>query len=103
MGMVLISETNDHDEYSVIFLAYPNTDWHLEFTYTGEELLQIFDEEDLLVFYPESEVEYHTILANISTNDIKTYEPKNDYWKEFGIMIKDPDGYGIIISNQKVK
>lgn len=44
----------NHDGYDGLFLGKKDTDWHLEFTKSDELANQIFDEDDILVFYPDS-------------------------------------------------
>ena len=88
----------NHDEYDGLFLGLKNENWHLEFTTSPEIPNQIIDEDDLMVFYPKNQEELNKITANISKNNIKIHQPKNPYWQENGILIKDPDQYGVIIS-----
>ncbi|MCB9196463.1 MAG: phosphoribosylanthranilate isomerase, partial [Flavobacteriales bacterium] len=58
------------------------------------------DEDDLLVFY-FSEQEFINIRTNIESLNITTHHAKKPYWNKNGILIKDPDGFGVIISIQK--
>lgn len=88
----------NHDGYDGLFLGKKDADWHLEFTKSDELAKQTFDEDDLLVFYPESNLEFKNVMANIQLYSVKIEVPKNPYWKENGIKISDPDGFGIIIS-----
>ena len=93
----------NHNGYDGIFLGKANLNWHLEFTSSDDSPKQIFDEDDLLVFYPEKKEDYLFILEQIKKKKIPSCEPKNPYWKENGILIKDPDNFGIIISKQFAK
>lgn len=103
LDLDLLGSFKNHNDYDGIFLGKENLDWHLEFTRTNEIVNFNFKEDDVLVFYPETQDEYDTILLNISENSIKTISAKNPYWNENGKMILDPDGYRIIISNLKAK
>ena len=98
-----LGEFKNHDGYNGLFLGLKDKDWHLEFTENGEIPKCTTDEDDLLVFYPTNLEHYKSIIQNIKTYRIRQLEPKNPYWKKNGIMINDPDGYGIIISNLKIK
>ncbi len=91
---------NNHQNYSGVFFGFQNTDWHFEFTESNTKANHKFDEDDLLVFYPKSK-SYQKIIQNIEQYKIKTYQAKNPYWNDNGILIKDPDGYHIVISNTK--
>jgi len=61
-----------------------------------------FEEEDVLVFYPNTRLEYEHILEKINNFSIKIIEAKNPYWNENGKMFLDPDGYRIVISDLKI-
>jgi YycE-like C-terminal domain len=56
------------------------------------------DEDDLIVFYLNSKEELNTIKKNIENSGIPLIKSKNPYWQKNGIEIKDPDGYGIILT-----
>ena len=98
-----LGEFKNHNGYDGIFLGIENQDWHIEFTQSEEVVNHSFDEDDILVFYPESKIEYEEIIFNINLNKIKIIKPKNPYWKLNGTAIKDPDGYIIIVSPLKIK
>lgn len=93
----------NHNGYDGVFIGKKDTNWHLEFTQTNEIVTHVFDEDDNLVFYPEFIKEYTSLIDNLFSKQIEILKPKNPYWIENGIMIADPDGYKIIISNLKCK
>jgi 2-oxoisovalerate dehydrogenase E1 component len=80
----VIGGFKNHNGYDGIFIGKPNENWHIEFTQNQEVVTHTFNEDDILVFYPENQLEYQTIVANIHKNNIQTLEPKNPYWKENG-------------------
>lgn len=94
----ILGEFHDHDGYDGIFLGKQGMDWHLEFTQSNEPAKHSFDEDDLLVFYPNTIEEQQKLIANIKDLKIPTFQPKNPYWKNNGIMIEDPDGYNIVVA-----
>ncbi|MDQ3191062.1 MAG: VOC family protein [Bacteroidota bacterium] len=102
LGFETIGHFQDHKNYNGIFLGLPNSEWHLEFTESNEKANHTFDEDDILVFYPESQNEYDQYIKTIKENKIDIIESKNPFWKTNGIMFLDPDGYRIVISNNKV-
>ncbi len=102
-GFEILGNFENHNDYNGIFLGVKNENWHLEFTVSKEIPERNFDEDDLLVFYPESLEEYENLVDNITLNSIEKSEPKNPYWKENGILIHDPEGFGIIISKIHIK
>ena len=85
------------------FIGKENLEWHLEFTTSDELAEHQFDDDDILVFYPTTRNLYNDIIKNINTHKIKTHKAKNPFWDENGILIQDPDGYNIIISDMKAE
>lgn len=103
LNLKILGEFKDHDNYDGIFLGLEGENWHLEFTQSNETAEHKFDEDDLFVFYPESQAEMDKILANIEKFEIQKQTPHNPYWQVNGIQISDPDGFGIIISGLRIK
>ena len=98
LGFQLLGEFNNHDDYDGIFIGKPNLDWHLEFTKSNEIVNFEFGEEDYLVFYLNNIIEYNLIIEKLNSNKINFINSKNPYWNDNGTIIKDPDGFNIIIS-----
>lgn len=103
LGFEVLGSFENHDNYNGIFIGKPNLNWHLEFTQSNEQAIHIFDENDALVFYPETIEEYERLIFKIRLENISFVTSKNPYWNENGRMILDPDGYRIIISNLKIE
>lgn len=99
---VLGSFTN-HDSYDGLFLGKSNLDWHLEFTTSNEIIEFNYNEDDILVFYPNTILEYNHLIENILSNSTELITSKNTYWNLNGKMFLDPDGYRIVISNLRAK
>jgi len=91
----------DHDRYDGVFIGRKELNWHLEFTTSNKVAAHTFDADDLLVFYPTNSADYHEIVQRIKKNNIQIHRTENPYWNRNGIMIKDPDGYNIVISKLK--
>lgn len=98
----ILGEFKDHNGYDGVFIGKPGMDWHLEFTQSFESAKHTFDEDDLLVFYPETEEEYEKLIANIQRLELPTITPKNPYWRGNGTMIEDPDGFKIVVSGRAI-
>jgi catechol 2,3-dioxygenase-like lactoylglutathione lyase family enzyme len=103
LGLEILGEFRDHQTYNGVFFGKPHLNWHLEFTESPDEAQHHFDEDDLLVFYPETKEEYQKILQNIEKHQLKILSAKNPYWNENGTLIHDPDGFGIIISPLRIQ
>lgn len=103
LGLELLFSFENHNGYSGAFLGKPGHNWHLEFTSSSTKAAHIPDPEDLLVFYPTQKEDYDGIIQRIEEKDIEIVTPQNPYWTENGVMILDPDGFGIIVSHLKVE
>ena len=103
LGLRELGAFENHDGYDGIFLGIENSDWHLEFTISSEKAVHTFAADDFLVFYPKTQTSYDIIIKQIESRHLKIHSPRNPYWKNNGILIKDPDGFGIIVSNLKIK
>lgn len=103
LGFELLGSFENHNGYDGIFVGKPTENWHLEFTQTSEKVNHSFDDDDILVFYPNTKLGFDSIIEKLKTNKIEFIEAKNPYWKINGKTILDPDGFHIIISDLKTK
>ena len=101
LELEVLGEFKSHDDYDGTFLGKKGMDWHLEFTASKEKATHQADEDDLMVFYVDNEVEFNRIKVNFDKNGIKLVEPKNPYWKKNALTYKDPDGFNLVISLRK--
>jgi catechol 2,3-dioxygenase-like lactoylglutathione lyase family enzyme len=98
LGLEIIGEFKDHSNYDGVFFGKEGLDWHLEFTKSGDSTDHKPGEDDLLVFYVDSEKEYIKLNNKFNDKGISPVVPKNPYWKENGTTYSDPDGFRIVIS-----
>lgn len=103
LNFEVLGTFENHAGYDGIFLGKKNENWHLEFTVSDKTPTQVFDEDDLLVFYPELKADLQNFVENLKKHAIPLLQPENPYWRENGIYFLDPDGFGIIISKQFAK
>ncbi len=108
IGLKELGSFESHEGYDGVFIGPDNAfntanGWHLEFTVSWEQPFHRPDEDDLLVFYPDSTQAYEDILNRLQNANIKRFRPKNNYWQRNGIAVLDPDGYGVIIVNPDIK
>lgn len=103
LGFELLGGFENHNGYDGIFLGKSNENWHLEFTKSNDVVPFNFGDEDILVFYPNSTLEYEIMLDKIKLHSIEFIVAKNPYWNDNGKMFLDPDGYRIVISHLKMK
>lgn len=102
IGLEKLGEFRDHDGYNGVFLGYKHSKWHLEFTASKDDPIHQPDEDDLLVFYPESYTAFNKLRQRFLKNSILEQPSKNPYWNKNGICILDPDNFLIVISPQKI-
>lgn len=102
IGLEKLGNFANHENYDGIFLGFPNQDWHLEFTTSNDKTQSKFDEDDILVFYLNSEYEIDSIKNLIIKKKVSIEKSKNPYWDENGIQISDPDNYKIIFTLQNI-
>lgn len=102
LGLEILFSFENHNNYSGAFIGKSGYSWHLEFTSSNTQAEHKFDSEDLLVFYPTNQDEYDQIIERIESNGIRKMIPKNPFWIENGVMILDPDGFGVIVSSMKI-
>ncbi|WP_395053852.1 VOC family protein [Flavobacterium sp.] len=102
LGLELLGGFENHNHYDGVFIGKQDENWHLEFTQSKEIVNHIFNEDDILVFYPNNKLEYQLLLEKIKKHSIEFIIAKNPYWNENGKLFLDPDGYRIVISHLKI-
>ena len=103
LGFQKLGGFQKHNNYDGIFIGKPDLDWHFEFTQSQTKTNHIFDEDDIIVLYPDTITKYNSLLENLLKNNIKKITAMNPYWNENGQMYLDPDGYRIVISPLKAQ
>lgn len=56
------------------------------------------DEDDLLVFYVNTQEAYKALLERAALQHARVVEPKNPYWAANATLLIDPDGYRVVIA-----
>jgi hypothetical protein len=97
LGLQVLGGFTNHSGYDGVFMGLPAANWHLEFTTSGNDPAYQPNEDDLLVFYPDTKQEYWAILDALRAHGIWPVKPLNPYWRANGTAYMDPDGYGVII------
>jgi catechol-2,3-dioxygenase len=103
IGLKVLFSFENHNDYSGVFIGKKGLNWHLEFTTSNDKAEHQFDVEDLWVFYPTEKAEYDKIVEQIKVHNIEILRSKNPFWNDNGIMVQDPDGYGVIVSHLRIK
>ncbi len=101
LGFELLGDFQNHNNYDGVFVGKSGLDWHFEFTKSHEKANHTFDQDDVIVFYPKSIIDYDVLVSNLLHNNISIVTASNPFWNENGKMFLDPDGYRIVISPLK--
>ena len=101
LGFERLGGFENHNKYDGVFIGKTDSDWHLEFTQSETEADHTFDEDDIIVLYPDTITKYNALLESLLENNIEKITAINPYWNENGQMFLDPDGYRIAISPLK--
>ncbi|KAF2506757.1 VOC family protein [Flavobacterium zhairuonense] len=103
LGFEQLGEFQNHNNYNGIFIGKSGLEWHFEFTQSNNKAKHTFDEDDVVVLYPKSILDYNNLISKIEHHNISTITAANPFWNENGKMIQDPDGYRIVISPLKAE
>ncbi|OOV13198.1 VOC family protein [Flavobacterium sp. LM4] len=103
LGFQKLGGFQKHNNYDGIFIGKPDLDWQFEFTQSQTKANHIFDEDDIIVLYPDTIAKYNSLLENLLKNNIQKITAMNPYWNENGQMYLDPDGYRIVVSPLKAQ
>lgn len=103
LGFELLGEFQNHNNYNGIFIGKSGLDWHFEFTQSTTKAKHIFDDDDVIVLYPKSIVDYNELIHKFESLNISTITAANPFRNVNGKMIQDPDGYRIVISPLKAE
>ena len=101
LGLEKLGGFEKHSNYNGVFLGLPDLNWHLEFTESNEEANHQPDDDDLIVFYLNSQAEIDSIQEKAVKFKTLKVKSKNPYWQSNGIELRDPDGFGVIITLDK--
>nr|WP_290844647.1 VOC family protein [Flavobacterium sp.] len=97
IGLSVLGKFGNHDGYDGIFLGKLNENWEIEFTRSDENPEHFPDEDDLLVFYLNSQAEIDALVKRAGRFGTNPIEAKNPYWRENGKILRDPDGFRVCI------
>lgn len=98
VGLRILGSFENHAGYNGIFLGFPGADWHLEFTTDFKPPNHSPDVDDLLVFYFDTQSELDAALERAAKAGVPRPTSKNPYWREHGVELVDPDGFGVVLA-----
>lgn len=101
LGFERLGGFENHNNYNGVFIGKPGLDWHFEFTQSQVAAKHTFDEDDVMVLYSKTILDYDKLVHKLIQHNIAVIPSLNPFWNENGKMIQDPDGYRIVLSPLK--
>jgi catechol 2,3-dioxygenase-like lactoylglutathione lyase family enzyme len=88
--------------HELLMLGWPGAAWHLELVLVADGEVAIAPrptEEDLLVIYVDGSIE-PGVVERLVENGGERVRHSNDYWEKWGVTVRDPDGYLLVLSQR---
>ncbi|KUF16985.1 VOC family protein [Streptomyces silvensis] len=87
-------------EHALLMVGWPDASWHLELVHEAAAPVEPRPtEEDLLVVYVAGEIP-DTLVARLEEHGGTRVQSPNPYWNEWGVTVRDPDGYRLVLSTR---
>lgn len=94
---VLYQSTDSHEAFALLMLGLPGAAWHLELTQSAVHPLKPTPTpDDLLVFYLGHPIP-ERLITHMEQSGGTRVPAFNPYWDEWGVTIRDPDGYLVVL------
>jgi catechol 2,3-dioxygenase-like lactoylglutathione lyase family enzyme len=95
-----LDATDDDEDHSLVMLGWPQAPWHLELVEDVDgETPPAPTEEDLLVLYVGGPIDDELIDRLVEAGGERV-PSRNPYWDKWGVTIRDPDGYRLVLSHR---
>jgi catechol 2,3-dioxygenase-like lactoylglutathione lyase family enzyme len=102
LGFDVLYEFRDHDGFDGVMLGRRGAPYHLEFTRkAGHRAGRAPTEDNLLVFYLPERAEWDAAAARLRDAGHRPVRAFNPYWDRNGLTFEDPDGYRIVLQNER--
>ncbi|SDK36816.1 VOC family protein [Sediminibacillus albus] len=100
LGLEILTTFSGHRGYEGVVFGLPDAPYHLEFTrHVDGSPCPAPTKDNLLVFYIPNPDELEKVAGRLHHMGYGVVEPENQYWKEKGKTIEDPDGWRIVLVN----
>ncbi len=83
--------------YNGSVLQKTGESWQLEIVSSKISPRHLCDEEDLMILCYPSLKRVEQILEKLQLHKYRRLAPTNPFWEERGLLVKDPDGYRILL------
>jgi len=102
LGFEVLYEFRDHDGFDGVMLGRRGAAYHLEFTRkAGHRVGRAPTDDNLLVFYLPGKAEWAAAVARLRDAGHRPVAAFNPYWDRSGLTFEDPDGYRVVLQNER--
>jgi YycE-like protein len=100
VGLPILYSYMDDTDYDGVMLGLPGRECHLEISqHRGDGPCPVPQPDNLLVFYIPDRCAIQAAVARLREMGYMPVAPRNPYWAEQGVTIRDPDGWHIVLMN----
>lgn len=86
--------------YALLMVGWRDADWHLELARDPDHpVLPEPSDEDLLVIYLDGPVP-DSLVTRLAQHGGERVPARNGYWDTWGVTVRDPDGYRLVLSTR---
>lgn len=102
LGLELLGHFEDHAGFDGVMLGRPGLHYHFEFTSCrAHPVTPSPTAEDLAVFYYPDAEEWAKACDAMRAAGFEEVAPFNPYWAERGRSFRDPDGYRVVLEQDR--
>jgi catechol 2,3-dioxygenase-like lactoylglutathione lyase family enzyme len=102
LGLSVLYEFKDHNGFDGAMLGVGGAAYHLEFTRkTGHQVGRAPSKDHLLVFYLPDRAEWQQAVDRLKEHGHVPVKSFNPYWDVNGLTFEDPDGYRVVVQNDR--
>lgn len=102
LGLRVVGSFENHDGFDGVMLGLEGSNYHFEFTHRrAHPVAATPSPEDLVVFYLPAAAEWHAAFDRMLAAGFEPVMSFNPYWEVRGQTFRDPDGYRIVLQQER--
>ena len=102
LGLTVLYRFEDHEGFDGVMLGSPDAPYHFEFTRAaGHPAGKAPTPDNLLVFYLPDKAEWRAAVERMRSAGFAPVPSFNPYWDRSGRTFEDPDGYRIVLQQER--
>ena len=100
LGLTVLYQFEDHEDFAGLILGQHSAPHHLEFTSKRNHLVgRAPTEDNLLVFYYSDAAHWRAAVERMLGAGFMPVRSFNPFWDLNGTTFEDPDGYRVVLQN----